>query len=336
MAVPLVPISNFGPIKSLGKAGSGAFHAPMVCEFMGADGQKWFGVLKDFTPGCKKTAATLKGYFSIETGNCPDSIAHDLISRNGVVNNLAGYFEEFIRNATGDVDFQMPIVPRWGMVGNNGIPMLLMQRAEGQRVYQFPVDQMMMLTREQFANFVQLCTYLQVMDYLCGQRDRHAGNAMLHFDTKTGKCILMGIDDDACLPCGATTDQGMDADRSRPRPLPQWIDRPMANAILALTPDILAEIMQQNGRDVTRQPFLTEFMLMRERLATLQKHVDTLDQTGRVLETPADWNQKGVMAYQDQDRSIAEFFLTAMFAESPPNGDIDKSVAYRIHQGLLK
>jgi hypothetical protein len=206
------------------------------------------------------------------------------------------------------------------------MPTLLMEKAPGQQFAKFPADKLSTISRAEFAGIVRRASYAQLTNFITGQRDHHAGNAMLDVNPTTGKCSFKTIDFDACLPCGPTTAMGLKngADRTPPR-LPRRIDQPMANAIAALTPEILAGIMRQNGRDITLEPFRAEFNLMCNRLLALQAHVQILDKIGNIIEDPDDWNKRGIMLDQNLENSIMEPFLRTIHDYGPQYASLSDS-----------
>lgn len=265
----------------------------------------------------------------MKTGKNPIAVATDMISRNLVVGDMANFLEKHIQNATGDKHFQMPFVRRIG-IRDGQIPKLAMDRAQRKPISSITSGEILSFTKAQFANLARQSNHAQIVDYLTGQQDRHSGNAI--FD---GNNLRM-VDDDACLTCDRVSETGERQlpNDFLPKPLPEWIDQAMADAVLALTPDALEEIMRNNGRNPDIYPFNRELALMCERLLTLQDHVHVLSIAGRVIKTPEGWNDQGVMDTCSLGHSYIAHYVDRLFPKDSLAEYEDRSMVGLIYEML--
>ena len=108
---------------------------------------------------------------------------------------------------------------------------------------------------------------LQVMDYLTGQVDRHAGN--IHIDTDSGQ--VTGIDNDLAF---GTDNDGLDESQNF-MGLPQFIDRMTANAVAEMTERDFLKTISGSRKDYGRLSE-DEKNAALERFRTLKDHIDNL------------------------------------------------------------
>jgi predicted transcriptional regulator len=217
----------------------------------------------------------------------------DIASRNQVARGVAKYLGDL----TGVENPTVPIVKSHAVsnkASDESIE-LFMDVAPGKTAYEtfYGLNRPSLVPLGQ-GEFVRQDTWLQINDFIVGQKDRHAGNVMCDF-TDTG-CNLTGIDNDTCLDTQDSVPyQKMNYDRTPPLAALPYIDREMYRAICSMSRAEIAQIMLNNGRDISRKPYGVEFQRMCTRITRLQSCVRLLARRGRVLETREDWQKAEVI-----------------------------------------
>ena len=136
----------------------------------------------------------------------------------------------------------------------NGKPIkgTFMENAIGEDVNKFKEDGLMLKSGLESINELSLkkqLANLQILDFICGNPDRHAGNMMYHYVIKDGKVVMdkiQGIDNDTCLGKTPLDEIGM---REVSIYDLKVITREMANKILTLDKDSLREMLY--GYDIS-------------------------------------------------------------------------------------
>jgi len=150
-------------------------------------------------------------------------------------------------------------------------------------------------------------TQLQWLDSLTGQVDRTAQNYFIQRAPDGSALNVSGIDNDAAFGVRLISANEMSKGRRNSRArMPDLIDRPGYDALMALTPDDLARCL---GGLLTQ----AEIDATQARLRDIQAHLGSFEQQGHVLESPADWasdqasellgltaGQAGLATVQDQ------------------------------------
>lgn len=115
-----------------------------------------------------------------------------------------------------------------------------------------------------------------LLDFVTGQLDRNAGN-FIYYKTADGKWNVALIDNDLCLSA-----------KGKSLPLPDLMDKEAAEALLALTPEALREVLQEDG--LTKE----EITASCDRLKLLQEHIVQAgkNQPPNVPRLITKWNQE--------------------------------------------
>ncbi|MDR2677607.1 MAG: hypothetical protein LBB26_03530 [Puniceicoccales bacterium] len=205
----------------------------------------------------------------------PEAYAVDVISRNLVCHGITKYFAWL-------GDPQNPTIP---IVKSHAVRV---PRADGTWEFQLFMEKAAGVAREsnvepivsgghtptgaQVAEVLRQEIFLQITDYILGQKDRQSGNVYFAFGTDGESAKVTGVDNDLCLP-EIENVGGREYYDKRPREFPYFIDSEMARAIELLEVEVLGKIMRKNGRDPSREPYKTEFALMARRVFALKEHV---------------------------------------------------------------
>ena len=172
-------------------------------------------------------------------------------------------------------------------------------------------------------------TDLQWLDALCGQVDRHAGNYIVQRDQQGQVTGVTGIDNDFAFGAVLQDPNDVNGPAFKQRTgefacpfngcvLPQAVSTKTATALLALTPDKLAELM---GPGLTPE----EVAAAKNRLGIMQTYIRDLQTKGQVIDKTEDWGSERVGALLGNDpQALAELDrLRAL----PPTPEINRQIA---------
>ena len=158
----------------------------------------------------------------------------------------------------------------------------LMNQAEGKEHEEIENS---LKERKITSTFLRDITNLQVLDYLCGQVDRHAGNMMYKVDGDGNVTGVQGIDNDGAF--GLKENAGRVArvfDTSSEEMFIPYMDAHLADRIMELDGDTLRYALM----DLIKEEEINEAI---KRLHTLQKGIENIRQKEafRFLENKDDW-----------------------------------------------
>jgi hypothetical protein len=252
-------------------------------------------------------------------GNALD-FAADMASRNLVARGVA----EYLMGLGGVENSPIPVVASRAVATESGIG-LLMELAPGTSATtgwpmdptRPPAERVSLLSSAQKGEFCRQTTWLHLIDYLTGQRDRSTANVFADFSA--GGCRVSGIDNDLCLGTAEAGCNELGASYSKlPKVRPPHMDEEMAAALKAMTPDGLGGILRSCGRDPGREPFRQEWECMRERASNLWNVVDEYREWGRILPTRDAWQSEEIVGEFVNEAAFLGGGYAAVFAGSGP------------------
>jgi hypothetical protein len=217
--------------------------------------------------------------------------AADIVSRNLIAHGLAEKMEALSGDATHPT---VPIVGSYAVQDPNkpdGPIQLFMKKAPGKTASDSQ-NKLASCSKQQLGELVRQETWLQIQDFLLGQKDRHGDNLLCDFSG--GAFTLKGIDNDACLD---TRDSKPDDDGrvyDNTRELPPYIDGWMERAINGMGEGDLRELFEANGRDPQLPPFDVELQRCCSRLQRLKTHVNYCRRNSRILQNHHSWQKEEV------------------------------------------
>lgn len=229
----------------LGK--SGAMNAP---ELLTINGFKY--VCKRFDSGQMRSAQNFLHLFGVDFlgafDNNIEAFAYDVISRN-----VTGFN---IMNRLFSHRITIPMVKSFGVIGlhrnETTMPVLVMECIVGTTIKEWISDpNLRALTTSQFSSFIEQLVWIQIADFIIGQKDRHNDNVMIHFDSGSGSLRLTDIDNDVCLnefgPVNLYIDGELVGYDRTPVVLPPLITPAMLDVIMNIDELSIAAIMNQGG-----------------------------------------------------------------------------------------
>ena len=202
----------------------------------------------------------------------------------------------------------------------------LMNQAEGKEHEEIENS---LKERKITSTFLRDITNLQVLDYLCGQVDRHAGNMMYKVDGDGNVTGVQGIDNDGAF--GLKENAGRVArvfDTSSEEMFIPYMDAHLADRIMELDGDTLRYALM----DLIKEEEINEAI---KRLHTLQKGIENIRQKEafRFLENKDDWTlhenhqeAKNLIIGGEWNKVLDEELKNPELAAE--NRRLDKSVEY--------
>lgn len=136
-------------------------------------------------------------------------------------------------------------------------------------------------------NLLRLLSRLQLLDNLAMQLDRHTGNYYLKLDANGNVIGLTGIDNDMSFG----TNTNLTQRKQKYSGLSLYVDKNMAQKIIALDPELLALVMSD-----LLDP--NEMAALITRLTALKVHLNAKLAAGELMD-PADWD---VVVAQDMNQ----------------------------------